>query len=509
MSIHVALRHRTSYRYDRPVSLGPQSVRLRPAPHCRSKILSYCLKVRPDKHFINWQQDPQANYVARLVFPDKTRELSIDVNLVAEMAAYNPFDFFVESYAEHWPFEYDPLLREELAPYCKVPPASPRLAELVRSVPREPKRTSDLLVELNKKLYERIRYVVRVEPGVQTPEETLEKGSGSCRDSGWLLVHLLRHLGFAARFASGYLIQLTSDTKPLEGPAGPTSDFCDLHAWCEVYVPGAGWMGLDPTSGLLAGEGHLPLACTAEPSLAAPVSGLVDTCETVFEHEMSVTRVFEEPRVTKPYAPEQWREILELGDRVDDSLRTGDVRLTMGGEPTFVAVDDLDAAEWNTAALGPTKKKLACELFSRLRERYAPMGLVHFGQGKWYPGEPLPRWSLNLFWRRDGEPLWRRPELVANESSPSGANEADAAKLLRAVAKRLGLESRHVFPAYEDVYYYLWREQRLPINVDPRESRLDDPLERDRVRRMLAEGALGKPVGHALPIARPKPANDW
>jgi len=508
MSIHVALRHRTTYRYDRSVALGPQSVRLRPAPHCRSRILAYSLRVVPGEHFINWQQDPQSNFVARLVFPEKTTELSIEVDLVAEMAAQNPFDFFVEPYAEKWPFEYERVLEDELAPYRKAAPATPLLEAFLASVPREPRTTSDLLVELNQRLCQHIRYVVRLEPGLQSPEETLEKRSGSCRDSGWLLVQILRHLGLAARFASGYLIQLKPDTKPLDGPEGPAADFCDLHAWCEVYVPGAGWIGLDPTSGLLAGEGHLPLACTAEPSLAAPVSGLVDACETTFEHEMSVRRVSEDPRVTKPYSEAEWSEIVRLGSAVDAKLDEGDVRLTMGGEPTFVAAEDLDGAEWNTAALGPTKKKLATELFRRLQSEYAPQGLVHFGQGKWYPGEPLPRWSLNLFWRRDGEPLWNRPDLIADESAPSGADEAAAARLLRGVAAKLGLDPRHVFPAYEDAYYYLWRERRLPTNVDPLDARLDEPLERERLRRLFT-GGLSRVVGYALPVARPKPANKW
>lgn len=508
MSVHVALRHRTTYRYDRLVALGPQIVRLRPAPHCPSRILSYSLEVSPAKHFINWQQDPHSNYVARLVFPEKTTELSIDVDLVVEMSALNPFDFFVEPYAEKWPFEYEASVREELAPYRKTLPPSQLLDAFVASVPREPRTTSDLLVDLNRRLCEEIKYVVRLEPGLQTPEETLEKRSGSCRDSGWLLVQILRRLGFAARFASGYLIQLTADTKPLDGPAGPTADFCDLHAWCEVYLPGAGWIGLDPTSGLLAGEGHLPLACTAEPSLAAPITGLLDPCETVFEHTMSVTRVHEEPRVTKPYTLEQWSAIMELGHDVDAKLREGDVRLTMGGEPTFVSTFDVDAAEWNTAALGETKRRLAVDLFRRLRAEYAPKGLVFFGQGKWYPGEPLPRWSLDLFWRRDGEPLWMDEELIADEAKPSGADHETAARLLRGVASRLGVDARNVFPAYEDVHYYLWRERRLPVNVDPLDAKLADPLERERLRRVFSEG-LDKVVGHALPLGRPRGSESW
>ncbi|WP_394839279.1 transglutaminase family protein [Pendulispora rubella] len=501
MSIHVALHHRTSYRYDRPITLGPQSVRLRPAPHCRSRILSYSLKVLPDPHFVNWQQDPQSNYVARLVFPERTGEFTIEVDLVAEMAAMNPFDFFLEPAAEKWPFEYDPVLRDELAPYLRVGPGSPRLEAFVDSVSREARSTNDFLVELNQRLCTQIAYNIRLEPGLQTPEETLEKASGSCRDTGWLLVQILRRLGLAARFTSGYLVQLTADVKPLEGPEGPSQDFVDLHAWCEVYLPGAGWIGLDPTSGLLAGEGHLPLACTAEPQLAAPVSGVLEKCEATFEHEMKVTRIVETPRVQKPYTDEQWRSIVELGHAVDAELAQGDVRLTMGGEPTFVSSEDLDGDEWNTAAMGPNKKRLAADLYHRLRDQYAPQGLVHFGQGKWYPGEPLPRWALNLFWRRDGEPLWKERALVADEQAPSGADDALAGRFLHEVATRLGVDPGCAFPAFEDVYYYLWRERQLPINVDPFDSKLDDPLERERLRRIFSVG-LDKVVGYALPIER-------
>ncbi len=504
MSIHVALNHVTRYRYDRLVTLGPQIIRLRPAPHCRSRILSYSLRVHPQKHFLNWQQDPASSYLARLVFEEPTRELTIEVDLVVEMAVINPFDFFVEPSATTFPFTYGEQIRTELAPYLQDPTApseGPLFEAFLAAVDKKERTSIEFLVDLNRKLSQDIRYVIRLEPGLQTPEETLTLGSGSCRDSAWLLVHLLRRLGLAARFVSGYLIQLVADEKPLEGPAGPPADFTDLHAWCEVYLPGAGWVGLDPTSGLLAGEGHLPLACAADPANAAPVEGLVDECETTFDHAMSVTRVWEAPRVTKPYTEAEWQAIDALGRTVDAELTALDARLTMGGEPTFVSIDDPDAPEWTTQALGPTKKAMAAELYHRMRAHYAPHGLVHFGLGKWYPGEPLPRWSLTCFFRQDGEPLWNSPALIADEREPKGADGTLAARFLHGVAARLGVPEERVFPAYEDVYYYLWRERRLPANVDPFDARLDDPLERERLRRVFAQG-LDAPVGYVLPLRR-------
>ncbi|MBQ0942567.1 transglutaminase family protein [Ideonella sp. 4Y16] len=499
MSIHVALKHVTHYRYDRRVGLSPQIVRLRPAPHCRTPILSYSMQVEPAGHFINWQQDAFANYMARLVFPEKTTEFKVTIDLVAEMSVYNPFDFFLEPEAEHVPFAYTDSLRAELAPYLVVEPATPRLAALLASVPTEKTRTIDFLVGLNQRLQRDIAYTIRMEPGVQTPEETLTKGSGSCRDTGWLLVQMLRHLGLAARFVSGYLIQLAPDVKALDGPSGTEVDFTDLHAWCEVYLPGAGWIGLDPTSGLLAGEGHIPLACTPQPSSAAPISGAVDESEVSFGHEMGITRIWESPRVTKPYTEDQWARVLRLGEQVDAELQAGDVRLTMGGEPTFVSVDDRDGAEWNTDALGPTKRLYAQDLVQRLRAEYGQGGFLHYGQGKWYPGEQLPRWALSICWRADGQPCWNDPSLFADERDPHAYTSADAKRFLLALTRRLGLSTDYIQTGFEDTWYYLWRERRLPVNVDPFDSRLDDELERLRLRRVFDQG-LDHEVGYVLPI---------
>jgi len=499
MSIHAALNHVTHYKYDRLVNLGPQVIRLRPAPHCRSKIISYSLKVDPVDHYINWQQDPFANYQGRLVFEKKTLEFKVTVDLVVEMAVYNPFDFFLEPSAENYPFNYEALLAQELAPYLATDPVSAPLADCLARIDLSERRTIDFLVDVNQMVHKDISYLIRMEPGVQTPEETLTLKSGSCRDSAWLMVQILRNCGLAARFVSGYLIQLKPDVKSLDGPSGTEVDFTDLHAWCEVYLPGAGWIGLDATSGLLAGEGHIPLACTPQPSGAAPIEGGMDKCEVEFEHHMAVTRIYESPRVTKPYTAEQWQAVMALGTAVDRELLDGDVRLTMGGEPTFVAVNDRDAPEWNTDALGPTKRAFATELVQKLRQEYGQGGFLHYGQGKWYPGEQLPRWALNIYWRSDRQPVWANPALFADERVPTSYTSEDACRFTKTLAAKLKITDEFMLSAYEDVWYYLWRERRLPVNVDPFDSKLDDAMERARLRRVF-EQKLDSVVGYVLPV---------
>jgi uncharacterized protein (DUF2126 family)/transglutaminase-like putative cysteine protease len=514
MSIRVALTHATRYRYDRAVSLAPHVVRLRPAPHCRTSIPSYSLRIKPEEHFLNWQQDPFGNHQARLAFTRPARELTVEVDLIAEMSTINPFDFFVDSYAETYPFAYEATLAGELAPYREAVIAAngPRVGALVDDMRAGPARSGrksiDVLVDINREVSRRLRYDIRMEPGVFDPEETLVRGHGSCRDFAWLEVALLRRLGYAARFVSGYSIQLKPDIAAIDGPSGVSEDAADLHAWTEVYLPGAGWIGMDPTSGLLAGEGHIPLACTALPATAAPISGSYSFAASSaqgseigeeFTFEMRVRRIDETPRVTQPYREDQWTAIQALGRQVDRDLDRLDVRLTMGGEPTFVSIDDRDAPEWNIAALGPGKRAAADRLLRRLRTRFAPGGVLHHGQGKWYPGEPLPRWAFACYFRRDGEPIWREPALIAKDVPARAADEAAAEGFILSLARRLGVNPGHVLSAYEDVYYYLWRERRLPPNVGVLDNRLDDETERARLARVFAAG-LGEVAGHVLPL---------
>ena len=510
MTIRVALNHQTSYRFDRAVNLGPHEIRLRPAAHARTPILSYSLKVEPGGCFLNWQQDPFGNWVARLVFPEKARELKITVDLVADMTVINPFDFFMADFAENFPFDYPDELKRELGPYLEKDELTPLLQDWLKRTRQEllskELRTIDMLVGINQRVKDDVGYVVRMEAGVQKPEETLTLKRGSCRDSAWLLVQIFRHLGLAARFASGYLIQLKADVKALDGPSGTDHDFTDLHAWTEVFIPGAGWVGLDPTSGLLAGEGHIPLACTAMPSSAAPVIGLTDVCETKFDFSMQVTRVHEDPRVTQPYTEKQWQAIQALGEQVDAELKKQDVRLTMGGEPTFVSIDDMDGPEWNYTALSDKKLKLSEALLTRLQKHFAPGAMLHFGQGKWYPGEPKPRWALGCYWRTDGKPLWNDLKLLVTKDGGGKQSATDALAYIRELAQVLALDEHFIIPAYEDVTQIIDLEQRWPENLDPLKSDLKSDDERRRLATLIERG-LGKPVGFVLPVKALPPAD--
>jgi len=500
MALKVVISHKSHYKYDRYVSLSPHTIRLRPAPHSRTPIEAYSLKIKPDNHFLNWQQDPFGNYLARIVFPEKTKELSIDVEIIADMITINPFDFFVDEYAKDFPFDYKPGLKKELLPYLEITEEGEKLKGFMDSLDLKTKRNiNDFLVYLNTEIHKYLDYTIRLDPGVQTCEVTLGNKLGSCRDYAWLFVQVLRHLGLAARFVSGYLVQLTADVKSLDGPSGPEADFTDLHAWTEVYVPGAGWIGLDATSGLFAGEGHIPLACTPHYDSAHAIDGMSDKCETEFEYENTVTRIFESPRVTKPYRDEQWEKIYSLGFEVDRELEANDVRLSMGGEPTFVSIDDMESPQWNTEADGEHKRERADVLTRRLLGSFGNGGMLHYAQGKWYPGEPLPRWQKSVIWRKDGKPIWRNPDLFADMNATYSYTTDDARRFLQQLALTLGVSDQNIVEAYEDPVYYVVKESELPIDVDPTTFDLDDPLERRTLAQVLQQG-LANPVGFVLPI---------
>ncbi len=450
MGIQVELKHRTHYRYDKAVSLGPQIIRLRPGFHCRTPILSYSLSITPSEHTLSWQLDPSSNQQARALFPKKTSAFGVEVNLVADLSPLNPFDFLLDPAVEEYPFQYAPDVARDLHPYLLADHPGPLLRTFIESCRDQRTSTVKFLLLLNRKVRDEIGYVTRLEHGIQTSEETLQKRSGSCRDSAWLLVEVLRNLGIAARFVSGYLIQLAEAKMELNGPnSGPQSDSADLHAWAEAFLPGAGWIGLDPTSGLLAGEGHIPLACTSSAAQAAPISGTAEQASIDFSYEMSVRRLNDSRPLPQGDAEDQWLRIRQVAHRVDAELEAHDVRLTMGGEPTYVGIDEPESAQWNIDALGDIKRTRGLALIQALREKMAPGGLLHYGQGKWYPGEQLPRWALSCFWRADGIPMWEDIDLIALENHDYGFRRGDALRFMRALARRLQVTAENILPAFE------------------------------------------------------------
>lgn len=503
--MRLLIQHQSSYRYPRPAHLGTHTLRLRPTAHTKARVETYRLLINPE-HTLRWQQDPYGNHIARVHFPadQPTPSLDILVELTVEVRPVNPFDFLLDELAEKTPFTYPAELQRELAPFLLLDDPSfargPLFDSFDASLPTSGP-TVDLITELNRLVNRRVRYVIREETGVYTPEESLTHGHASCRDSAVLLTALMRRRGLAARFASGYLVQLTDEGMLPDQPKGVSRDVVDLHAWCEVYLPGAGWIGLDATSGLLCGEGHIPLCCASTPALASPLEGTSDTPADDVSFSMVVGRLGHEARPTTPYTEEIWSALTAAGDRVDDRLAAAGIELTMGGEPTFNARDHLEAPEWTTAALGPTKLNYGRRLVDELRRRLAPGAAVLFRPGKWYPGESLPRWALDIIARRPTlggptEPLW--PDRPV--SPPSDDNDAE--RFARALAQTLGL-TEGLTPAFEDPFFAIRDEAQLPPDLDPAtlvdKATLTDPEERRRLARLLSRG-LDRPAGWVLPI---------
>ena len=289
MPTSVALHHRTTYRYGGPVMVGPQTIRLRPSPITRAVIRNYALTISPEPAALRWFQDASGNVIARALFGAPADTLEFTVGLEAELGEANPFDFVLESDAVTWPFRYPAALALDLVAYQAAEPIRPWLAALLGTFSLQEQPSVQLLVGLNHLIFDKITYITRMEPGVLSPEQTVRDGAGSCRDVAWLLVAIARSLGFAARFVSGYLIQLVDAAAPAPGLE---TDKVDLHAWAEIFMPGAGWIGFDATSGLMTGAGHIPLAGSAHPEAAAPVSGTVALSPGAhFDVETTVTRL--------------------------------------------------------------------------------------------------------------------------------------------------------------------------------------------------------------------------
>jgi len=448
MGIQIALKHTSKYRYKQPVTLGPQIIRLRPAYHCRTPILNYELKVEPASCSVTWQLDPHLNRIANVLLPQKARELAVTIELIANLSPINPFDFLLDGGCESFPFSYTPAITDNLAPWLAVKASRPMLKSFLGPLVEQKTEIVEFILRVNRKVRDEISYVTRHEHGVQTCEQTLALRSGSCRDSAWLLVQIFRSLGIAARFVSGYLIQIAPDRAGPDESVPLTADCAELHAWAEVFLPGAGWVGLDATSGQMTAECHIPLACTPDPAGAAPIAGSVEPVEAEFEYSFLLERVHEPRRPSKPLTDDEWRRVKSVAHEIDRELDAHDVRLTMGGEPTYVGIDEPESPQWNLEAHGSLKRNRGMALVQALRRRVGHGALLHYGMGKWYPGEPLPRWILSCYWREDGKPVWEDGSLIAEEGADYGSGPAEALRFMEALARRLRVESGNILHAF-------------------------------------------------------------
>jgi|JI10StandDraft_1071094.scaffolds.fasta_scaffold16745_5 uncharacterized protein (DUF2126 family) len=508
--MRLRVRHHSRYEYPTPAALGPHVIRLRPCDHGRAAIETYRLEVAGE-HQLHWQRDPHGNHLARLTFRAGQRipALDLTVELVLDLRAVNPFDFLVDPRCRTAPFAYPDGLAGELAPFLdRADPAyalGPEASAFLSALPTDGD-VVDMVVAVTQAIAGRLRYVVREEPGVWTPEETVVAGRASCRDSAVLLVAALRARGLAARFVSGYLVQVADEGMLPDLPRGLDRDVVDLHAWAEVFLPGAGWIGLDATSGLLAGEGHLPLAATASPQAAAAIDGTADQRAAHVQFATSIERLGHEPRPTAPYPEAVWSELLAAADRADDALAAAGLTVTSGGEPTFTSREAPELPEWNAAALGPTKWRQGRRLADELAARLAPGAVILHRLGKQYPDEPLPRWSLDVCGRRDGATLWPTRSLTV-DATPDGA-----ARLAGALVDALEL-STAAQPVYDDPWPLLAGEAALPPDRPPPAAAdtgadLADAAARRRLARALDRGA-GAPAGYVVPLARRPDGAGW
>ncbi len=490
MSQRIALTHRVVQRFDRRVRLSTHWLRLRPAPNTRARIEAYSLHVAPESHFINWIRDPYENDLARLDLPEPLGELRFDVDIVATLDPVNPFDFFVDfGYSDH-PFEYTAQVRKELAPYLRLAKPGPRLRRWLEQLELTPRYIVEFLGALNRQVMECTPPQFGRGGGHVDVEAVLQRGSANAWERAWLLTLSLRHAGLAARFTSGYHVFLSSDTQTVP-------DSARMHAWSEVFLPGAGWIGLDPTSGTFTGEGYIPLASAPDPLRALPWIGYCEACGETGEESIRLRRL-EHTRDRKNVSDSHWADVRAVAADVDARLKKHNVALSISPRIAFVHAPNAAAPEWTTGAMSDHKRTIAEQLASALRERVALGGVFHVGQTEWFNSETLPRWRISCLFRADGRPVWSDAALNAWPATKQRPTPEDVKRFSRTLTRALGINVDWLIPAHEDALHELWR-YRGAFEYEPQNGELKDP----HLRRELAERlsqARGEPVGYVLPL---------
>lgn len=488
MTTRIAITHRIERTFSKTIKLSTHWLRLRPAPDTPARITAYSLELAPEPHFVNWLRDPFENHIVRLDLPEPLPYLHTAVEILAELVPKNPFDFLIEPYAVKHPFEYTTQLKKELAPYLAVGEPSARTRVFFETLERKEVATIQRLSEVCAALLEAFPSFapspISSTQGAPDLEALFARGTGSAWDLAWLFTLSLRQLGLAARFVCGYHVLLAE--------AEAQQDSVRLHAWTQVFIPGAGWIGIDPSTGLYTNETFIPLSSGADPARVQPIVGSREPCEETRIESVQVRRL--EPADPRwPYTETQWNDICALGAHVQRDLEAHRVYLSTGMNLSFVATGS-GSYEWHTHALGPEKLRIADQLLSRLLQRTAAGAIKHYAQGEWYAGEGLPRWRLIGLARGDGQPVWRNAEL----RSTGEANVLAAADFANALARALGVPPSCVSAAQEDPLHSVWRGQ-LPIDRVPTPSELDDPEQRRALAERFSQVSY-EPVGYVLPL---------
>lgn len=498
MSTPVALIHHIEQAFGSRRTVPTHWLRVRPAPHTRPAVTAYTIQVDCQPHFLNWVRDPFENHVARLDLPEPVTGLALTVEILADLVPLNPFDFLTESEATRFPFEYAEQTRKELAPYLKIETPGARLSAWLKTLDHEPAYIVEKLGTLNQAVHQRVTSPglnwnpafpgteAAILDGIEL-DGVLETGGFTPWQAAWLLTLSLRHLGLAARFTSGYRIFLdVSD---------PASDTASLHAWSEVFIPGAGWLGLDPAAGMYTHEGYIPLASTPEPVRALPLTGL--DSRYPLQHTVKVRRLLP-ATLPNPYTEAQWADLNATGEQVNAVLAAQDIRLANAQTLSFVSPAHRYAPEWSTQALGQHKRQVAEELLQRLKRLWAAGAVIQETQGEWFGGETLPRWQLQVCFRSDGLPLWHHEDWHDIHALQEPLTAADLETFARSLTRNLQLSPDYLLPAHEDPLYELWRNRRT-LQFHPPAEALSDTTSRRQLADRLSETRCD-PVAYVLPL---------
>jgi uncharacterized protein (DUF2126 family)/transglutaminase-like putative cysteine protease len=414
--MRVQIENCMRYTYAKPVGFSPHVIRL--YPRTDQSVVTHKLRTNINiASDIQYRRDLFDNLVANCFFPQPAETLEVRVQLEVELWPRNPFHFLLAPHAIEMPFQYQEDENNILAPFRLVAPEEDADTEgLWRLSGRQ--NTVEALVDLVSTLHHEIAYETRVEGEARLPARVLELRSGACRDTTLLCATILRKNGLAARVVSGFLCEFHVDVKDRRAESG-------LHAWVEAYLPGGGWVGLDPTNGTFCDHRFIPAAVGAKMLDIAPVSGSYFGEERVpgrFDSHLDLSLMTE-------------KDLSKIAAHVEQTLAAEKISLTMGGEPTYIPTNP-EGAEWNFAATGPTKLHYAYGFADQVAKEVWPGAIVLYTPGKLYPGEVNPRWALNAL--RTNAPF----PSPSPRSTGLRINEKWTRTLRDQLVGRLGLENR-------------------------------------------------------------------